>query len=137
MRPTVHAQSLRCKEFKSACGYITQKFGGLDVLSFPVAGSKYSLSVGLDVVSFPVEGSKYRFSAALDVPRFPVERSTCRLIAGLDVVSFPVEGSKYRWSAGLEFCILKMKKCFFGLARFQQELRGSRYNVDYNGMSPC
>ena len=81
------------------------------MLSFPVAGSKYSLSVGLDVVSFPVEGSKYRFSAALDVPRFPVERSTCRLLAGLDVVSFPVEGSKYRWSAGLEFCILKMKKC--------------------------
>ena len=37
---------------------------GLDVLSFPVAGSKYSSSsVGLDVTIFPVEGSKYRFSA--------------------------------------------------------------------------
>ena len=137
MKPSVHAQSLRCKEFKSACGYISQKFGGLDVLSFPVAGSKYSSSAGLDVFSFPVVGSKYRFSAGLDVPRFPVERSTYRPSAGLDVFSSPVEGSKYRWLVGLEFCILKMKRCFFGLARFQRELRGSRYNVDYNGMSPC
>ena len=36
--------------------------GGLDVLSFPVAGSKYRLSVGL-----PVEGSKYRFSSGLSL----------------------------------------------------------------------
>ena len=36
--------------------------GGLDVLSFPVAGSKYRFAVGLDVTNFPVEGSKYRFS---------------------------------------------------------------------------
>ena len=107
------------------------------MLSFPVAGSKYSLSAGLDVFSFPVVGSKYRFSAGLDVPRFPVERSTYRPSAGLDVFSSPVEGSKYRWLVGLEFCILKMKRCFFGLARSQRELRGSRYNVDYNGMSPC
>ena len=44
--------------------------GGLDVLSFPVAGSKYSSSsVGLDVTIFPVEGSKYRFSATSSVAK--------------------------------------------------------------------
>ena len=107
------------------------------MLSFPVAGSKYSSSAGLDVFSFPVEGSKYRSSAARDVPRVPVERSTYRLSAGLYVFSSPVEGSKYRWLVGLEFCILKMKRCFFGLALFWRELRGSRYNADYNGMSRC
>ena len=37
---------------------------GLDVCSFPVAGSKYKLSLGcgLDVCSFPVVGSKYKLS---------------------------------------------------------------------------
>ena len=40
LKTTVHA--LRCKEFKSAWGYISQKVRDLHVLSFPVAGSKYS-----------------------------------------------------------------------------------------------
>ena len=44
--------------------------GGLDVRSFPVAGSKYSSSsVGLDVTIFPVEGSKYRFSVTSSIAK--------------------------------------------------------------------